>query len=70
MCGSLSVTVLTRDRKIVANVINISEKGLSLLFHESEDINPGDFITVSGKEAAVRWVLPVHDGLASGVRLL
>ena len=70
VCGSLSVTVLTRDRKIVANVIDVSEKGLGLLFHEGEDINPGDFITVSGKEAMVRWVLPIHGGLASGVRIL
>lgn len=70
VCGSLSVTVLTRDRKIMASVIDISEKGLGLLFHEGEDINAGDFIKVSGKEAMVRWALPVHGGLASGVRLL
>lgn len=70
VCGSLSVTVLSRGCKITASVIDISEKGLGLLFHEGEDVNPGDFISVSGKEAMVRWTLPVHGGLASGVRLL
>lgn len=66
----ITVSVTIRGREVIASIVDISESGLGLLFHEGEEIDTGDRIEISGKLALVKWTLPIKGGIASGVMLL